>query len=54
MKRTEGAITYNEWSFAQAQKLNMAKIVTSASPSRCRSARIRSARRSPAQRSRAG
>ena len=32
VKRTEGAITYNEWSFAQAQKLNMAKIVTSASP----------------------
>jgi phosphate ABC transporter phosphate-binding protein len=30
VKRTEGAITYNEWSFAQAQHLNMAKIITSA------------------------
>jgi phosphate transport system substrate-binding protein len=32
VKRTDGSITYNEWSFAQAQKLNMAQIVTSASP----------------------
>lgn len=32
VKNTEGAITYNEWSFAQAQKLNVAKIVTSAGP----------------------
>jgi phosphate transport system substrate-binding protein len=32
VKRTEGAITYNEWSFAQAQKLSMAKIITSAGP----------------------
>lgn len=32
VKRTEGAITYNEWSFAQADHLNMAKIVTSAGP----------------------
>ena len=32
VKRTEGAITYNEWSFAQAQHLNMAKIITSAGP----------------------
>ena len=32
IKATEGSITYNEWSFAQAQKLNMAKIVTSAGP----------------------
>jgi phosphate transport system substrate-binding protein len=32
VKATEGAITYNEWSFAQAQKLNMAKVVTSAGP----------------------
>jgi phosphate transport system substrate-binding protein len=32
IKSTEGSITYNEWSFAQAQKLNMAKIVTSAGP----------------------
>jgi len=32
VKRTEGAITYNEWSFAQAQQLNMAKIITSAGP----------------------
>ena len=32
IKSTAGSITYNEWSFAQAQKLNMAKIVTSAGP----------------------
>ncbi|MCV7411366.1 phosphate-binding protein [Mycobacterium florentinum] len=32
VKSTEGSITYNEWSFAQAQHLNMAKIVTSAGP----------------------
>ncbi|MGH3968784.1 MAG: phosphate ABC transporter substrate-binding protein PstS [Mycobacterium sp.] len=32
VKSTEGSITYNEWSFAQAQKLTMAKIVTSAGP----------------------
>ncbi|KAA1234938.1 phosphate ABC transporter substrate-binding protein PstS, partial [Mycobacterium simiae] len=32
IKNTEGSITYNEWSFAQAQNLNMAKIVTAASP----------------------
>ncbi len=32
VKATEGAITYNEWSFALAQKLNMAKIITSAGP----------------------
>jgi len=32
IKGTDGSITYNEWSFAQAQKLNMAKIVTSAGP----------------------
>jgi phosphate ABC transporter phosphate-binding protein len=30
VKRTEGAVSYNEWSFAQAQHLNMAKIITSA------------------------
>ncbi|UMB70434.1 phosphate ABC transporter substrate-binding protein PstS [Mycobacterium paraterrae] len=30
IKNTPGSITYNEWSFAQAQKLNQAKIVTSA------------------------
>ncbi|CAJ1503782.1 phosphate ABC transporter substrate-binding protein PstS [[Mycobacterium] kokjensenii] len=29
---TEGAITYNEWSFAQAQNLATAQIVTSAGP----------------------
>jgi phosphate transport system substrate-binding protein len=29
---THGSIGYNEWSFAQAQKLSMAKIVTSAGP----------------------
>ncbi len=32
IKSTPGSITYNEWSFAQGQKLNMAKIVTSAGP----------------------
>ncbi|MBV9089990.1 MAG: phosphate ABC transporter substrate-binding protein PstS [Mycobacteriaceae bacterium] len=30
IKNTDGSITYNEWSFAQAQKLNMANIVTPA------------------------
>ncbi|OBI05243.1 phosphate ABC transporter substrate-binding protein PstS [Mycobacterium scrofulaceum] len=32
VKATEGSISYNEWSFAQAQKLNMARIITSAGP----------------------
>jgi phosphate transport system substrate-binding protein len=32
IKNTPGSITYNEWSFAQAQKLNIARIVTSAGP----------------------
>ena len=32
IKATEGSITYNEWSFAQGQHLNMAKIVSSAGP----------------------
>jgi phosphate transport system substrate-binding protein len=32
VKGTDGSITYNEWSFAQAQHLNMAKIITSAGP----------------------
>jgi phosphate transport system substrate-binding protein len=32
VKATEGAITYNEWSFALALKLNYAKIITSAGP----------------------
>ena len=32
VKRAEGAISYNEWSFAQAQHLDMAKIITSAGP----------------------
>ncbi|MFI1920298.1 phosphate ABC transporter substrate-binding protein PstS [Nocardia sp. NPDC020380] len=32
IKSTKGAITYNEWSFAKAQNLNMAKIITSAGP----------------------
>jgi phosphate transport system substrate-binding protein len=32
VKATEGSITYNEWSFAQAQGLNTAKVVTSAGP----------------------
>ena len=31
-KATEGSITYNEWSFAQAQHLNMASVITSAGP----------------------
>jgi phosphate transport system substrate-binding protein len=32
VKGAEGAITYNEWSFAQAQHLDIAKIITSAGP----------------------
>ncbi|OBH07977.1 MULTISPECIES: phosphate ABC transporter substrate-binding protein PstS [unclassified Mycobacterium] len=32
VKGTEGSITYNEWSFAQAQHLGMAKVITSAGP----------------------
>ncbi|MGA7053461.1 MAG: phosphate ABC transporter substrate-binding protein PstS [Mycobacterium sp.] len=32
VKGTEGAISYVEWSFAQAQQLNMAKIISSAGP----------------------
>jgi phosphate transport system substrate-binding protein len=32
IKATDGSITYNEWSFAQAQKLNEANIITSAGP----------------------
>lgn len=32
IKNTPGAITYNEWSFAKAQNLSVAKIVTSAGP----------------------
>jgi phosphate ABC transporter phosphate-binding protein len=32
VKRTEGAISYNEWSFAQEQHLSMAKVITSAGP----------------------
>jgi phosphate transport system substrate-binding protein len=32
IKATEGAIGYTEWSFAQAQNLDVAKIVTSAGP----------------------
>ncbi|MEE6178415.1 phosphate ABC transporter substrate-binding protein PstS [Mycobacterium sp. 050134] len=31
-KGIEGSITYNEWSFAQAQHLDMARIITSAGP----------------------
>ncbi|CAM3113751.1 phosphate ABC transporter substrate-binding protein PstS [Mycobacterium intermedium] len=30
MKRTDGSITYNEWSFAVGHQMNMAQIVTSA------------------------
>jgi phosphate transport system substrate-binding protein len=32
VKSTEGAITYVEWSFAQGQQLNTAKIITTAGP----------------------
>ncbi|WP_066288365.1 phosphate ABC transporter substrate-binding protein PstS [Arthrobacter sp. B6] len=32
IKGTEGSITYNEWSFATAQKLKIASIVTSSGP----------------------
>lgn len=32
IKNTPGAITYNEWSFAKAQNLPVAKIITSAGP----------------------
>jgi phosphate transport system substrate-binding protein len=32
IKNTDGSITYNEWSFATGQGLNMASIVTSAGP----------------------
>jgi phosphate transport system substrate-binding protein len=32
VRNTEGAITYNEWSFAQEQRLFAAKIMTSAGP----------------------
>jgi phosphate transport system substrate-binding protein len=32
VKATEGAVSYNEWSFAQEQHLNSAKIITSAGP----------------------
>ncbi|MFI1914284.1 phosphate ABC transporter substrate-binding protein PstS [Nocardia sp. NPDC020380] len=32
IKSTKGSITYNEWSFAKAQGLNMARIITSAGP----------------------
>lgn len=32
VRRTEGSITYTEWSFAMARQLNVAQIVTSAGP----------------------
>jgi phosphate transport system substrate-binding protein len=32
VQATEGAVTYNEWSFAQAKKLGVAQIITSAGP----------------------
>lgn len=32
IKTTQGSITYNEWSFAQAQQLSIASIITSAGP----------------------
>lgn len=32
LQRTDGSITYNEWSFAVGKQLNMAEIITSAGP----------------------
>lgn len=32
LKKTDGSITYNEWSFAVGRQLNMAQIITSAGP----------------------
>lgn len=32
IKKTEGSVTYNEWSFAKSQNLSIASIVTSAGP----------------------
>ena len=32
LKRTDGSITYNEWSFAEGHRLNKAQIITSADP----------------------
>lgn len=32
MKKTDGSITYNEWSFAEGHQLNKAQIITSAGP----------------------
>lgn len=32
LKRTDGSITYNEWSYAVGHQLNMAQIITSAGP----------------------
>ena len=32
VKSNEGSITYNEWSFAEAQRLGVAKVITSAGP----------------------
>ncbi|MQY24698.1 phosphate ABC transporter substrate-binding protein PstS [Nocardia aurantia] len=32
IKSTKGAITYNEWSFAKSQSLNIASVITSAGP----------------------
>jgi phosphate transport system substrate-binding protein len=32
VRATEGAITYNEWSYAQSKNLSMAEIITSAGP----------------------
>ncbi|QUR68811.1 phosphate ABC transporter substrate-binding protein PstS [Mycobacterium spongiae] len=32
VRSTQGSITYNEWSFAQAQRLTVANIITSAGP----------------------
>ena len=49
---TDGAISYNEWSFAQAQNLVWVDVVTSAGKIRSGSAQNRWARRSPAPRSR--
>ena len=32
LKRTDGSITYNEWSYAVGHQLNMAQVITSAGP----------------------
>ena len=53
VKNTEGTITYNEYSFAQAQRLSTAEFSPRQDPIPWPSPQQRSARRSPARRSRA-